>query len=158
MIVYKLNVPSWKQGKPLFMTTLQLKYLRLCRKTSDSIAVETLLPWLHVHSHIETKFFQKFIFIKFTQPISNTGWACMGSARIPYLPSFQRIYFSTTEFFPVFVCLFYYNYYYFFYTKLHVGTWTLVVHPQTSLKKQLAYKKKNDARFLLPMSTPLWQY
>ena len=76
MIVYKLNVPSWKQGKPLFMTTLQLKYLRLCRKTSDSIAVETLLPWLHVHSHIETKFFQKFIFIKLnTQSISKIGWA-----------------------------------------------------------------------------------
>ena len=84
-------------------------------------------------SHIETKFFQKFIFIKFTKSISKTGWACMGSARIPYLPSVQRIYFSTTEFFPVFVCLFYYYYYHFFFdTKLHVGTWTLVVHPQTS--------------------------
>ena len=107
MIVYKLNVPSWQQGKPFFMTTLQLKYLKLSGKISDSIAVETPLPWLHVHSHIETKFFQKFIFIKFTQSISKVGWACMGSARIPYLPSVQRIYFSTTEFFPVFVCLFY---------------------------------------------------
>ena len=110
---------------------MQLKYLKLCGKTSDSIAVETPLPWLHVAT-LKENFFKNSFFIKFTQSISRIGWACMGSARIPYLPSLQRIYFSTTEFFPVFVCLFYYYHYYFFFTKLHVGTWTLVVHPQTS--------------------------